>query len=199
MKLQKTSLSKSVTLSSIKTDKFKTGIITFTLTAPMSAKRFAYNTVLAGVLRRGTQKYPSLSSLNRALDELYASSIEIRSSKTGANLSLIITAEFLDTAYIPDNTDILSGVLDVIEQFLLYPISNGNCFDDTVVNQEKLTALDYLNSEINNTRLYSLKRCSELMYRFDEDYPSTEKQKKYISELNGAMLYEHYKDIIHKD
>ena len=192
MTLQTAAISDSIKFSAIKTDRFKTGILTFTLTIPLSSKSYAYNTVLTGVLRRGSANFPSLALLNKRLDELYASSIDLRSIKNAENLSLLITAEFLDNRYIPDGTDVMGGVIDVISDLILHPLLKNGTFDSGVVAQEKRVALDYLDSEINNTRLYALKRCYEGMYRFDEDYPSTARQKAHINNVTEKELYEHY-------
>lgn len=196
MTLQTSVISDSIRLSAIKTDRFKTGILTFTLTIPLTSKNFAYNTLLAGVMRRGTKSYPSLSALNKRLDELYAASIEIRSAQNAKNLSLIITAEFLDDRYITDNCNVLSGVLNVISDLVFHPLLKNGIFLPDIVAQEKKIALDYLNSEINNTRLYALKRCYERMYRLENDYPTTERLKRHIENADEKSLYEHLLNII---
>lgn len=196
MTLQTSVISDSIRLSAINTDRFKTGILTFTLTIPLTSKNFAYNTLLAGVMRRGTEHYPSLSALNKRLDELYATSIEIRSSQNAKNLSLIITSEFLDDRYITDGCNVLSGVLDVIEELLFQPLLENGAFLSNIVAQEKRIALDYLNSEINNTRLYALKRCHEKMHRLDEDYPTTERLKQHIENADEKSVYMHLLNIL---
>ncbi len=192
MTLQTAVISDSINLSAIKTDRFKTGILTFTLTIPLTSKSFAYNTVLTGVLRRGSENYPSLALLNKKLDELYASIIEIRSIKNADNLSLCITAEFLDNRYIPDQTDVMGGVISVVSDLIMKPLSKDGAFISDTVEQEKRIALDSLNAEINNTRLYALKRCYEKMYRFDSDYPSTARLKQHIEDIDEKDLYKHY-------
>lgn len=196
MTLQTSLISDSIRLSAISTDRFKTGILTFTLTIPLTSKNFAYNTLLAGVMRRGTEHYPSLSALNKRLDELYATSIEIRSSQNAKNLSLIITAEILDDRYIIDDCNVLSGVLDVISDLIFHPLLKNGAFLPDIVAQEKRIALDYLNSEINNTRLYALKRCHEKMHRFEDDYPTTERLKRHIENADEKSVYEHLINIL---
>ena len=191
MTLQKSVISDSIHLSVINTERFKTGILTVTLTIPLTSKNFAYNTLLAGVMRRGTKNYPSLSALNKRLDELYAASIEIRSSQNAKNLSLIITAEFLDDRYIIDGCNVISGVIDVISDLVFHPLLENGAFFADIVEQEKRIALDYLDSEINNTKLYALKRCYERMYRLDNDYPTTERLKHHIECADEKSVYEH--------
>lgn len=192
MTLQTAIISDSIHLSAIQTDRFKTGVLTFTLTIPLTSKNYAYNTLLSGILRRGTEHYPSLALLNKRLDELYATSIEIRSTKNAENLSLIFTCDLLDDRYIPDGIDVLSGVIEVAADLIMFPLLKDGAFVPELVEQEKQIALDYLNSEINNTRLYALKRCFEKMYRFDPDYPSTKRLKNHIKNADAKSIYQHY-------
>ena len=196
MDIKTAKVSDSVRLSAIQTDRFKTGILTFTLTSPLTPQNYAYNIVLAGILRRGTKNYPSLAALNLRLDELYASGIEIRSQKNAKNLSLTVTAEILDDRYVIDGTDILGGVVDVVADILFYPLSQSSAFSKDTVISEIRTAIDSIDAEINNTRLYSAKRCQELMYRNDPSYPSTERIKQALQEADEVKLYKHYKTLI---
>ena len=136
MIVQTRSVSPSIRLSSIQTQTFKTGVISFTLTLPLTAERDIAGTVLAGVLRRGTEQYPTQAHINRALDDLYASCVEIRSSRIGNNLSLIFSAEVLDHRFVPEEEDILYGVIQIIAQMLLHPLSSGKAFSKEFVERE---------------------------------------------------------------
>ena len=111
-------------------DKFKAGVIAFSLTVPLTKNGSAYNNVLSGLLRRGTQKYPTMASLNRRLDELYGSYVEIKSTHVGNNLSLTFMCEVLDNKYIPDGIDALRGVMDIVADMLLRPLFMNDGFDE---------------------------------------------------------------------
>ena len=128
MNIQKVRISDVIRLSALQTLSFKTGILTCTLTVPLTAQGSAYQLLLSGVMRRGTLGYPTMALLNRRLDELYASCIEIRSSRIGKNLSLILTAEMLDDRYVPDGTDVLGGVIDILSEILLHPLTKDDAF-----------------------------------------------------------------------
>ena len=126
MLLNKEEISKGIFLSTINTDKFKAETLSFSITSPISDNSLAYSLVLSGLLRRGTQKYPSVGALNRVLDDLYGSYVEIRSSQIGNNISLILNCEFLNSKYITENIDIIDGVIDIISQILLFPSIKHN-------------------------------------------------------------------------
>lgn len=196
MNIQKVRISDVIRLSALQTLSFKTGILTCTLTVPLTAQGSAYQLLLSGVMRRGTLGYPTMALLNRRLDELYASCIEIRSSRIGKNLSLILTAEMLDDRYVPDGTDVLGGVIDILSEILLHPLTKDDAFLPEHVEKERKCTLDALNAEINNTRSYAVARCTELMYRDDGRYATQETLKRDIAAMDGKSLYRYYRELL---
>lgn len=196
MKIEKVSISENIFLSVFKTDKFKSGVITFTLTLPLDEGYYANNLILAGVLRRGTEKFPKMSDINRRLDELYASCVEIRSTMTRNSLSFIFTAEFLDDKYILNPVDVFGGVLEIISQMILHPNAKNGQFDPEIFAQEVDCVNDALQAEINNTRVYAATRCNELMNRNNKFYPTVDGLLEQIKSITPKSLYEYYKYMI---
>ena len=187
---------KNIIFSSLKNDKFKASVIAFSANIPLTKEAVAYNLLLSGLLRRGTLRHPSMSALNRSLDELYGSYVEIRSANIGNNLSLIITAEVLDNKFIPDSTDALGGVIDIISDILLNPLIKSASFDKQLFLQERKIAIDLLNSEKNNTRAYSVKRCAELMSEETSLYPSRDELMELLCKATFEDVLLHYQNII---
>ena len=163
---------------------------------PLDAIRAAHHILLTGIMRRGTRRYPSLAAINRRLDELYATEVEIRSSKLGKNLLLTMTAELLDDRYVRSQTDILHGVIDALSEILLHPLCHDGTFDEDTVAQEIRCAIDALDAEINNTRSYAVTRCTEEMYRHLPEFPTMKELKKILAQTNGRMLYKHYEELL---
>ena len=183
----------NITLSTIQTDKFKSGLITFTVSQPYTKENIAYNMLLTSVLKRGTEKYPSISELNRRLDELYSSSLDIRSARIGKNLTLTISSDILDSRYIPDGTDILDGVLELVGQTVFYPKLDGGYFPENIVAQEKRFLADSINAIVNNTKSYASTRLGELMFSADSEFPTIEELKAIIATINKEKLTEYHR------
>ena len=192
MLLNKERIADGISLSVIPSDKFKSGVIAFSLTTPLTRHASAYNHILSGLLRRGTQKYPTMASLNRRLDELYGSYVEIKSNHIGNYLSLTFICEILDNKYIPDGTDTLSGAIDIVADMMLSPLFITDDFDKNIFDQEIRIILDALNSEINNTRVYAIKRCAEIMFENHEEYPTVEQTKAIVSSATLEDIKAHY-------
>ncbi|MBE6556481.1 MAG: insulinase family protein [Ruminococcaceae bacterium] len=183
-------------LSVIHTDTFKTGMLAVTLSLPRRAELVSASLLLCGMLRRGCEKYPSSQALNRRLDELYASFVEIKSTHFGRTEAIQICAELLDSTYIPDKTDVLDGVCEVISQLLLHPIAEQNAFPVSALEKEKQNVCDALRAEINNPRAYALARCHEMLYETDRDYPTADELLDTVSAMDSRTLYDAYRRIL---
>ena len=197
MTLQKVRVTEQIHLTCIQTDKFKTGSLTFTVTMPLTRENIYFNTVLPGVLRRGTERYPDMASLNRRLDELYASTVEIRAEKLGRNFALIFSAELLDEDYASEGVSITDGVMEVISEMLLHPKLEANSFPSAAVEQEKQFERDALRATVNTPRAYAAMRLNEIMYRNDTETPTLEELEEGLRSITGERLAEHYRTILH--
>ena len=185
----------NIELSTIRTEKFKSELLTLTVSLPLTKKNIAYNMLLTSVLKRGTESYPSIAELNRRLDELYSSSLDIKSARLGKNLTLTISADILDSRYIPDHTDVLGGILDIIAETVYKPNFTDGLFPVSIIEQEKKFLVESLNSIINNTRSYASTRLSELMFRNDPEFPTIEELKDIVSSITSEELTVFHRDI----
>ena len=185
-------VSEGIILNSVKTDKFKSSLLTFTVNLPMTKKNTANNMLLTAVLKRGTRSYPSLAAMNKRLDELYSTSLDVRSARIGKNLTTTVICDILDPAYIPCGESILGDVLKMVVEIIRYPHLENGTFPKTVVEQEKRFLTDSLNSVVNNTRAYASERLHEACYRLDKEFPTIEELKSAVSEIDEATLTEFY-------
>jgi len=164
-------LTESVMLHSVTTKKFKTGMLAVSVSMPREKYTSTYNYILSGILRRGTESFPSMAALNRRLDELFATTVEIKSVRYAKHESFLILAELLDNAFSDDGTDIADGVLHVMSELLLSPLKDENSlFVSDDLEKEKTIAVDSLEAIINNPRSYASLRAAEIMSRGDKNF-----------------------------
>ncbi len=179
----------------IDSNKFKSSVLTFSITIPQTAKAFAYNQLLSGLMRRGSKKHPSVSALNRSLDELYGSYVEIRSTSVGDNISFNISAEILDNKFIPDGVDTLGGVIDIVAELLLRPLITDDKFNEDWFKSECKIFIDNLSSVRNNTRTYATMRCLELV-RDSRIHPTMEELKHIVEKATLKDAVSHYRNML---
>ncbi len=163
------SIAEGINLNIIDSDKFKTNLLKINFTIPLSKEKAPYASLLPSVLRRGCAKYPTMTELNRRLEYLYAASIGGTSAKIGENQIITFDASFLRNEFVPDGTDLLSLVCDIMTEYLFAPFLSEGKFLSQYVESEKKNLCDRIEAEINNKGAYANKRLFEIMCE-DEPY-----------------------------
>lgn len=161
-------LSPGLTLYAIPTDRFKTARLTV-YTVMRADKRLSPRiSLLSRVLGRGTEHYPRRSLLNRRLDELYGTVLDIGNSLYGDNHVLSFTVEPLDDAFLPRidrDMDLLCGSLDVISQIMLHPLRDPDgCLCRDAVEKEKQARRDDIIDRRSRPDAYASDRMRVLLY-----------------------------------
>ncbi len=159
-------LSDAVTLYAIQTDRFKTARLSIYTVTPADEVQSPLGTLLFGILRRGSEKYPRLSLINRRLDELYGTTLTLRNFLRGDDHVLSFTAEMLSDAYTlsGDDANILEGTMEVMAEMLLHPLrdAQGLLRHDTV-EAETVSMIDSIRAEVNDPRTYAATRLRQTM------------------------------------
>ena len=159
-------LSDAVTLYAIQTNRFKTARLSIFTMTPADEHESPLGTLLFGILRRGSEKYPRLSLINRRLDDLYGTTLTLRNFLRGNDHVLSFTAEMLSDAYAlkGDHPNILDGTMELMAEMLLSPVKDqeGMLRAETVT-AEKRAMIDGIRAEINDTRTYASTRLRQIM------------------------------------
>ena len=157
-----------VTLMACPTDRFKVGLLSMTMPLPIRREDAPAASLLMSVLRRGTERYPSMELINRRLDELYATPCNIRNGSTGSAQCLGFSAELLGQRFLPDDTPLTEEVLSLIMQMLCHPIRDvDGLLNARYVEAEKKNISDAVRSLINRPSAYALSRFYDI---FNEQY-----------------------------
>lgn len=152
-----------VTLTALRTDKFKSSCLSLTLMAPMEAETVTANALLPAVLRRGSRVHPNLESLSAALDDLCGGALEPRVRQQGEIQCIGFTGSFLDDAFSPDGTPILERAAALMGELLLDPYTRDGAFCPDYTAGEGKNLADRIRAQINEKRQYSIQRLTELM------------------------------------
>ena len=152
-----------VTLTALRTDKFKSSCLSLTLMTPMQKETVTANALLPSVLRRGSQDHPDARSLAAALDELCGGTLEVRVRQQGEIQCVGFLGSFLDDAFSPDGTPILEPAAALMGELLLRPTLENGVFRADYVSGEGKNLADRIRAQVNEKRQYSIKRLTEQM------------------------------------
>ncbi len=155
---------RGVTLRTVQTDRFKSGMLSVSAALPIERDATPEISLLLSVLRRGTERYPTLADINRRLDTLYGTELAIRNFYRGDRQIIGFSAELLDGAYLPEGEDLLRGVLEVMTQLLYHPLCDADgVLCRRYVESEKQQQTDLLRAQKNDPRAYASDQARALL------------------------------------
>lgn len=163
MKVVQKELMPGVTLTALRTDKFKSSCLSLTVYAAMNKEEITANALLPSVLRRGTVPHPDAQSLSAALDELYGGTLEASVRQQGEVQCVGFIGSFLDDAFSLDGSAILEPAAALMGELLLCPATENGVFRADYVSGEGKNLADRIRAQINDKRPYSIKRLKEQM------------------------------------
>ncbi len=191
------SLSESLVLSAIQTDKFKTETLSVSIVMPTDKQTSPASLLALSILKRGCQKFKTQGEINLRLDDLYATSISIKSQRLGNANVLGFSAEMLCEEYTDGKTDVFGGTLEVLNQMLFHPlIDEDGHFLPPYIDGEKSNQMDAIEAQINNPRAYASKRCREIMFEGDAYGVSLLGTADTVSAITKDELAECYQSMI---
>lgn len=161
--MKRIKIADGINLNIIPSDKFKTNSLLINFTVPLCEKTAPLASLLPQVLRRGCEKYPTMTDFNRRLEYLYATGMGGNSGKCGENETITFSASFLRNEFIPDGTDLMSLVCDMMADFIFHPFLENGKFCEEYVESEKKNLIDRIEAEINNKGVYANKRMFDIM------------------------------------
>ncbi len=187
----------SVNLYSVQTNKFKMGVIAFTIAMPSGKLHTPYSLILVKMLERATKSYPSRIALSRRIDDLYVESTDIRRIGFGKNLILSFSAEMLDEKYCKNGANVTRDVSLLLKEFILSPLfDEDGLFPEAAFEQEKRRSASALKAIINSPGAYASLRASELLRRDDPDFLSLEETIEAVEKCDREALTRFYKENI---
>ena len=194
-------LSEAVTLHCIPTDRFKTARLTVYTVASADSRSSPLSTLMYGVLRRGSEAYPRLALLNRRLDELYGTTLTIRNYLHGDSQVISLTAEMLEDEFLPaadrGRMDILGGVMDLLAQILLHPLTDeAGLLRADAVDKEKQALCDSIRADRNDTRSYSGNRLRSLMCAGEPYGLSLSGSVEMIEGVTAKEVTDHWRQFV---
>ncbi len=154
-------------LHSLYTDKFKMSRFSINFITESDKYRTPLHKLALSVMMRGSQKYPTVTDINRALDERYGTTVSYRSTRVGDKSIYKLSCKLLKQEYVfgGDSTDILGEVMEILSDILFCPVKGEDgLFLPSYVESEKRIAIDAVNAKINDPKAYASEQCSRYMF-----------------------------------
>ena len=196
MNLETTDIKEGIRLHKIKTNKYKTNLMSVFLTSKLSKEDITKKALILTVLRRGTNNLKTQEEINKKLEELYGASFDCGIDKLGDKHVLKFYVESLNEQYLYQKEDILNKSLNILFDIVFNPLLENGSFRQEYIDEEKQNLRIIIDGQKDNKAAYATQRCIEEMYK---DKPYGLYKYGYVDDLekiDNKNLYEAYLNLI---
>ena len=157
--IQTVSLLPGVTLRVFRDTRFKQGCLSVQFLRPMCREEASVNALISAVLLRGCEAYPDLQRITWKLDDLYGAAVGTLARRIGDCQGVGLYLSFLEDRFALPGDQILAPMLELLEQLLLHPVTEGEGFCKAYVESEKKNLISTIESELNDKRAFAMGGC----------------------------------------
>lgn len=196
MNLETTDIKEGIRLHKIKTNKYKTNLMSVFLTSKLSKEDITKKALILTVLRRGTNNLKTQEEINKKLEELYGASFDCGIDKLGDKHVLKFYVESLNEQYLYQKEDILNKSLNILFDIVFNPLLENGSFRQEYIDEGKQNLRIIIDGQKDNKAAYATQRCIEEMYK---DKPYGLYKYGYVDDLekiDNKNLYEAYLNLI---
>ena len=196
MNLETIDIKEGIRLHKIKTNKYKTNLMSVFLTSKLSRDDITKKALILTVLRRGTNNLKTQEEISKKLEELYGASFDCGIDKLGDKHVLKFYVESLNEQYLYQKENILSQSLNILFDIVFNPLLENGVFKQEYIDEEKQKLRIIIEGQKDNKAAYATQRCIEEMYK---EKPYGLYKYGYVEDLekiDSKNLYEAYLDLI---
>lgn len=194
--MKKSQVTKGVTLYYIEDGKYKTNYLNIYFSLPLTAKNATYMNLLARVLKRGSENYPTMSALNHALDMNYASTVTVTAAKEGEKEVFLLSLATLKNEFAPNGEDIFGDSTKILFDLLENPLVENGAFRCDYFESEKKNLRDSILSQINNKAAYARMRFVSAMCEGEAYAVNGEGDISLLDTITPESLYKFLKTLL---
>ncbi len=163
MEQQCKQLADGVELLVNRTDKFKTGLLSATLTVPLRREDATVGALIPEVLYRGSRSCPDMERLSAATDALYGASLGTGVRQRGESQCISFLCSVIDDRYALDGSAVLEPAAGLMGEVLLDPAAENGVFRRDYVKGEGANLADRIRARVNDKRSWSIFRLVQEM------------------------------------
>ena len=180
----------------IKTKRFKTTLISFNFFLPLSKDTVADYALLPFILTSCSKKYPDFRELNYKLSKLYGARLDASTEKYGDYQLLKMTISVVNDRFSLDGESLVNRASDMLLRLIFEPNCENGAFLENDLNREKRKAIEHINSEISEKRIFAKNRLIEEMYK-DNPFGIAKCGKiEDVEKISGESLYKAWQTML---
>ncbi|MGN1115828.1 MAG: EF-P 5-aminopentanol modification-associated protein YfmF [Candidatus Ornithomonoglobus sp.] len=194
--MQSVKINNNLSVNVISMTKLKTTSVGVYIHRPLCESDASYNALLPLVLKSGNKLCPDREAVAKYLENLYGASMGATTLKRGEDHIIYFDAETISDRYAPEGEPLVADLLRLVLSSIFEPAEENGAFNERIVEQEKVNAIDKLDAFVNDKRSYASSRCQQETARGTDFAILRYGTKEGLSEITAKSLYDYYKSII---
>nr|WP_028399045.1 pitrilysin family protein [Ectobacillus panaciterrae] len=183
----------------IPTVKYKTNTLVLRMKAPLSEDTVTYRALLPYVLQSGTKNLSTVKEIRQYLEELYGAALSVDVNKKGEDHVISIYMDVANEAYLQDAPPLLEKTIAVLAEVLLHPAEENGVFAASIVESEKRSLMQRIESVYDDKMRYANERLIEEMCKEEAYRLSPNGLKDKVASITPESLYEYYQKVLAED
>lgn len=170
-----------VYFSSITDKRYKKNLISVAFSTQLSEETATENVIVPLLLTKCNSKLPSYKVFNNKMSRLYASGIGGTTGRQYDLQTISFGAYYLDDVYALAGEKMTEIMTDILIDCLTSPVTENGVFTAKFIELEKKTAIDNIETAINDKRSYAIERAMKTICKGEPasvcSYGTVEKAK----------------------
>lgn len=191
-------LTDRIVFNTINVSKFKTTRISLFAYVPMKKETAYLNNLVSKVLTRSCEKYPDFTLLSKKLSSLYGASLDSTVSKVGDRQVIAFHIVGLDDRYTFDKEVLSKELATLLCNIIFMPKIIDGVFDIAEVEQVKREALETIDSEFNEKRIYAFQQAIHSMCKDEAFGLPRLGTKEQVESATSESIYNAWQELLKK-
>ena len=179
--INRTKIADGVYFSSITDKRYKKNLISVAFSTQLSEETATENVIVPLLLTKCNSKLPSYKAFNNKMSRLYASGIGGTTGRQYDLQTISFGAYYLDDVYALAGEKMTEIMTDILIDCLTSPVTENGVFTAKFIELEKKTAIDNIETAINDKRSYAIERAMKTICKGEPasvcSYGTVEKAK----------------------
>ncbi len=172
--------------------KFRTNLLAVFFDIPLRRETATKTALLAELLKRGCEPYPSPQALAKRAEEMYGALWDVSVVKKGSRQLLLFSLETLKAVDLEES-------LNFLRDLILRPLAEKGAFPDKTVERQKKILRRKLRNLQDDKREYARRRALEETAAGTPWAVSADGYEEDLDGIDGKSLYEYYCKLLQEE
>lgn len=196
MNIVSKTLKEGVYLSAVKTDKFKSALMTVSFALPLERETASGYSLLTNLLSLSTADFPDMQTFSIIKDDLYALGLDSYVQRRGEILLVTLEINTIADSFAFNGERVLFRACELLGSAIFNPLLIDGVFPEKNVESEKRCLIEEIASAIENKPAFALKRAREILCEGEPFAVDAGGEIELVEKLDGKALSEIHRNII---